>query len=82
MVYLGNCSLGAISPLTWVQFTAPKIVTQSLRFFLYSYATSLHAVYISVFILRKFEICHIFRELADIESKVRNASHWKASFDI
>lgn len=36
-----KCFLGAVSPLNLVQFTAPKVVTPSLRFFLYAYATSL-----------------------------------------
>lgn len=34
-------SLGAIRPLNLVEFTAPRVMLQSLRFFLYAYAVSL-----------------------------------------
>lgn len=74
-------SFGPIRHLNLVQFTVPTVLMQGLRFFLYDYVTYLYALYTSLFILCVFEICHIFRELADIESKVRNVSHWKASFD-
>lgn len=74
-------SFGAIRHLNLVQLTAPKLLMQGLRLFIYDYVTFLYALYTSSFIFCAFEICHIFRELADKESKVRNASHWKANFD-
>lgn len=76
MVFFGGkYSFGATRHLNLVQFTAAEVLMQGLRFFLYDYATFLYALYTSLFILCAFEICHIFRELADIESKVRNVSH-------